>query len=220
MMERSSSHEIKSTWKEHIKNYEVPTVFKEELLKPYFSDLTLPGPLLDIGSGTGYFAEMFAAKGLAVTGIDQSPAVKRAGRLAKYVKGEGSQLPFKSGDFNSVLIINVLSAIDDEAERVKVLAEAKRVKSREASIYVVNSSEKMFAKQTTSDVLRFNRISDSRAHLRLKKVDGSYIEFDDHILSGQDMANYAKRAGLKIRETKDFVYQPEELEVYSLFVLE
>lgn len=208
--------EIKSNWKEHINHYETPTIFKDTLLKPYFNNLQIKEPLLDVGCGTGYFSELLASKGIKVIGIDQNP-VKIKNSLAKYQIGEASSLPFEDSSFGFVLLINVLSAIDDEEERISALNEAKRVKTKEGKIFVINANENLFNNIQSVEVTS-KRINNNYGHLKLKKIDGSYIEFDDYIISKEQMTKYATLTNLKLIEKKDFIYKPLNLNVYSLYI--
>lgn len=91
------------------------------------------GSVLDIGTGTGRMAELFAPRADHVTGLDKSPDMLRlararlqdlpAGRF-DLVQGDFTALPFADGDFDTVLFHQVLHyAPAPEA----VLAEAARV---------------------------------------------------------------------------------------------
>lgn len=99
---------------------------------PRVVDLSLEGVdaarVLDVGTGTGVFAEAFLARGLEVTGIDPNAdllSVARrfiaAGRLEV---GTAETLPFEDDSFDVVMMGHVLHETDDP---VRALSEAKRV---------------------------------------------------------------------------------------------
>jgi ubiquinone/menaquinone biosynthesis C-methylase UbiE len=83
--------------------------------------------MLDIGTGTGIFAEAFAVKGLDVTGIDPNPgliAIARRHAAGTFLVGTAENLPFEDRSFDIVLMGHVLHETDD---RAKALSEARRV---------------------------------------------------------------------------------------------
>ncbi len=99
-------------------------------------DLTVEGtPLhsvLDIGTGTGVFAEAFAQHGLAVTGIDVNPEMLDAARkflpAVDFRQAAAEDLPFPDETFDLAFLGLVLHETDDLK---KALQEAFRVsKSR------------------------------------------------------------------------------------------
>ncbi|HRL14013.1 MAG TPA: class I SAM-dependent methyltransferase [Aggregatilineales bacterium] len=84
--------------------------------------------VLDIGTGSGLFAEAFAARGLKVAGVDLREDMLEAAR--QYVpQGEFHQahmetLPFDNAQFDVVFMGLVLHEADDVA---RALQEARRV---------------------------------------------------------------------------------------------
>lgn len=91
------------------------------------------GSLLDIGTGTGRMAELFAPRSTHVTALDKSPEMLRIARArlqhlpankVDLVQGDFTALPFADALFDTVLFHQVLHyALDPET----VLAEAARV---------------------------------------------------------------------------------------------
>jgi SAM-dependent methyltransferase len=79
-------------------------------------------PFLEIGVGTGRFAEALKIK----YGIDSSVGVLRFAkkRGITVIRGKGEKLPFPSKSFGAVFIIVTLCFVD---EPIKVLEEASRV---------------------------------------------------------------------------------------------
>ncbi len=89
--------------------------------------LTAPR-VLDVGTGTGVFAEAFAARGLEVAGIDTSAALlQMAGRLvpgAEFIQASAEAIPYGDGAFDVAFLGHVLHETDDPAG---ALGEARRV---------------------------------------------------------------------------------------------
>lgn len=102
------------------------------------------GSLLDIGTGTGRMAELFAPRASHVTGLDKNPEMLRIARARlqslpadkiELVQGDFADLPFADGTFDTVLFHQVLHyAQVPEA----VLGEAARVTSGTGRIAIVD----------------------------------------------------------------------------------
>lgn len=94
-------------------------------------DLCLAGieaaTVLDVGTGSGIFAEAFIRKGLSVTGIDPNPEMlveaKKHAPSAEFLQAAVEQIPLKEKLFDLVFLSHVLHESDDVA---KALAESKR----------------------------------------------------------------------------------------------
>ena len=91
------------------------------------------GNLLDIGTGTGRMAELFAEKADHIVALDKSLAMLRVARAklqhlsaerVEVVQGDFSSLPFAPGSFDTVLFHQVLHFADSPAS---ALYEAARV---------------------------------------------------------------------------------------------
>jgi ubiquinone/menaquinone biosynthesis C-methylase UbiE len=87
--------------------------------------------VLDVGTGTGLFAEAFAAKGLAVAGIDPNrELLALAARLvpgAEFKEGTAEAIPYGDGSFDIAFLGQMLHEADDPAA---ALREARRVSTR------------------------------------------------------------------------------------------
>ena len=102
------------------------------------------GALLDVGTGTGRMAELFAPHAAHVTALDKSPEMLRLARArlqhlpadqVELVQGDFTALPFASGGFDTLLFHQVLHyAQAPEA----VLAEAARVTRPGGRVAVVD----------------------------------------------------------------------------------
>ena len=84
--------------------------------------------VLDVGTGTGVFAEAFAARGLEVAGIDPNAALLQvAGRLVpgtEFKQASAEAIPYGAGAFDVAFLGHVLHETDDPAG---ALGEARRV---------------------------------------------------------------------------------------------
>ncbi|HVB37367.1 MAG TPA: class I SAM-dependent methyltransferase [Vicinamibacterales bacterium] len=95
-------------------------------------DLCLEGltvkQALDVGTGTGVFAEAFANRGIETTGIDVNPDMVAAATgqvpAARFVTAPAEAPPFPDGTFDLVFLGHVLHETDDA---VGALKEAKRL---------------------------------------------------------------------------------------------
>lgn len=95
-------------------------------------DLCLEGirvnNVLDVGSGSGIFAEAFSNRGISVTGIDPNPEMLKAAKefvpAGTFLHGSVEQIPLKDRSFDLVFLGHVLHESDDIT---KALSESKRV---------------------------------------------------------------------------------------------
>lgn len=102
------------------------------------------GSLLDVGTGTGRMAELFAPRARRVTAFDKSPEMLRIARArlqllpadsTELVQGDFTALPFAEADFDTVLFHQVLHYAQ---EPETVLAEAARVTRSGGRVAVVD----------------------------------------------------------------------------------
>jgi len=90
--------------------------------------LTGDSALLDAGCSSGVFAELAAAQGASVMGIDACNALldlaRRRVPRAAFFEGELEELPFVEKTFDAVTVLNTLQYV---ASPLRVLMEARRV---------------------------------------------------------------------------------------------
>ncbi len=104
----------------------------DRLEVPRVATLSIEGlnatTVLDVGTGTGVFAEAFAELGLAVTGLDVNGELLAAARehvpTAEFKEGTAEQLPFPDRSFDLVFLGLVLHETDSA---LAALQEARRV---------------------------------------------------------------------------------------------
>jgi ubiquinone/menaquinone biosynthesis C-methylase UbiE len=95
-------------------------------------DLCLEGAdvqtVLDVGTGSGLFAEAFAQRGLAVAGVDTKAEMVEAARTyvpaGRFQEAPAEALPYPNAAFDLVFMGLVLHESD---EPLRVLGEARRV---------------------------------------------------------------------------------------------
>lgn len=115
----------------------------EDALAAALGDAPL-GRVLDIGTGTGRMAELFAERADHVVALDKSPAMLRVARArlqhlggerVEMVQGDFASLPLGDGSVDTVLFHQVLHFAQDPAE---ALCEAARVTRGGGRIAVVD----------------------------------------------------------------------------------
>jgi ubiquinone/menaquinone biosynthesis C-methylase UbiE len=91
--------------------------------------------MLDVGTGTGVFAEAFAAQGIAVTGIDVNAELLASARAylpaAKFLEAPAESMPFPDRYFDLAFFGLVLHETDDALAALK---EARRVTRERVAI--------------------------------------------------------------------------------------
>ena len=104
------------------------------------ADLALEGleasAALDVGTGSGLFAEAFARRGLAVSGVDANPEMLPAAQAhvpqGDFHPGTAEKLPFVNASFDLVFLGHVLHETDQPLQALK---EARRVSRRRVAVY-------------------------------------------------------------------------------------
>jgi ubiquinone/menaquinone biosynthesis C-methylase UbiE len=91
--------------------------------------------VLDIGTGSGLFAEAFYEKGLEAAGTDINPEMVKAAKAfvpaGRFEVAPAESLPFDDKAFDMVFMGCVFHEVDDP---VQTLAEAKRVAKKRIAI--------------------------------------------------------------------------------------
>ncbi len=82
--------------------------------------------ILDVACGSGIYTDYLATQGYDVWGIDLVGEFIEKAKITKkgnFVQGEADKLPFADGEFDTVLLFDILEHGDD----IAILREAKRV---------------------------------------------------------------------------------------------
>jgi SAM-dependent methyltransferase len=91
--------------------------------------------MLDVGTGTGLFAQSFCAHGLAVSGVDVNPAMLAAARAfvpaGEFREGTAEALPYPDNSFDLIFLGLVLHESD---EILTALKETWRVARKRVCI--------------------------------------------------------------------------------------
>ena len=108
---------------ERLARMEVDRVVEQAL-----AGMNRPATMLDIGTGSGVFAEKFAALGIRVTGVDVNPEMLPAASehvpTGEFHEGVAEKLPFPDGSYDMVFMGLLLHETDDP---LSALREAHRV---------------------------------------------------------------------------------------------
>ena len=91
--------------------------------------------VLDVGTGSGIFAEAFSKRGIEITGIDPNPEMLKAAKefvpTGTFLSGTVEEIPLEDKTFDLVFLGHVLHESDD---LIKALSESKRVAKRKVCI--------------------------------------------------------------------------------------
>ena len=84
--------------------------------------------VLDVGTGSGIFAEAFSKRGMNVTGIDPNPEMLKAAKefvsTGTFLQGTIEKIPLEDKSFDLVFLGHVLHESDN---LIKALSESKRI---------------------------------------------------------------------------------------------
>jgi ubiquinone/menaquinone biosynthesis C-methylase UbiE len=102
-------------------------------------DLCLEGiqatNVLDVGIGSGIFAEAFSKRGMNVTGIDPNPEMLKAAKefvpTGTFLEGIVEEIPLKD---NSIDIVYLGHVLHESGDIIKALSESKRVAKQKVCI--------------------------------------------------------------------------------------
>ncbi len=186
-------------------------------MRPYFEGVDLKEPILDAGCGTGYFADILCNRGYKVSGIDLN------GQLENNDKFDFKQvdiIKFETDKkFETILLINILATASPD-DRLKIFFKIKELKTEDGIAYVINTCAKLFGSDFDSESLSGHKTSEGRVKVRVELINGEFIEFEDYLVTEEEIKEMCAAVGLRIIEKKDF--KPEELEkpIYELYLLE
>jgi len=96
------------------------------------------GSVLELGCGTGHFTRWLSDEGLAVVGLDLSPAMLAEAQAldgVPLVRGDARRLPFADGAFDMTAFITTLEFLERPGE---ALVEALRVTRHGVLLGVLN----------------------------------------------------------------------------------
>jgi ubiquinone/menaquinone biosynthesis C-methylase UbiE len=107
----------------------------ERVVSSALEGLNAARTVLDVGTGSGLFAEQFVKSGLVVTGLDANaemlPVAKQYVPFGTFKEGVAEQLPYPDGSFDLVFMGLLLHEADDP---LAALSEARRVARQRLAI--------------------------------------------------------------------------------------
>ncbi|MEI7498603.1 MAG: methyltransferase domain-containing protein [Candidatus Falkowbacteria bacterium] len=213
---KTETNEQRIDWSEILHKYETPTVFKDELLRPYFEQVSLEEPIIDVGCGKGYFSHLLCERGYKVSGIDLNS------QLQSDEKFDFQKVDFTAIEtnrkFNTVLLVNILTTASF-SDRLKILKKIKEIKTEEGIAYVVNTNANLFGSELDSESLSIRKVGENKYNLKIKLVDEQYIEFDDYVITQEEMERMCQEAGLQIIERKDLKSKEQDKPIYEVYLL-
>jgi ubiquinone/menaquinone biosynthesis C-methylase UbiE len=102
----------------------------DRLVDQLFRGLPRGAAILDVGCGTGEHLKRALSLGLKASGVEPAPAMLAAARRdvpgARIEDGVATSLPFRDGEFDAVIMIEVLRYLD-RSDTELALREARRV---------------------------------------------------------------------------------------------
>ena len=148
----------------------IPPEIMRKLLDTMKEQFAVCRTILDVGTGTGRFAEYFNDAGFNVVGIDLSLSMMAKAReknLRNLVQADAHRLPFRDRTFDGALLIHVLHLVHDW---VQVVHEVGRV-TRKMVVAEVEGGEGFSPKTRYLELRRelgcpLNRFNDGEAGLR------------------------------------------------------
>ena len=100
------------------------------LVDEVYASVPKGGKVLDVGCGTGEHLQRALKAGLKAYGVEPAPGMLDVARrdvpAAEIKQGVATELPFKDGQFDLVIMVEVLRYLD-RADTDKALKEARRV---------------------------------------------------------------------------------------------
>jgi SAM-dependent methyltransferase len=209
--------EIEKSWNTLLKSYGVPTFAKKDILEPLFIKQIYLEPVLDAGCGTGFFSNLLAERGLDVISIDKNLDETKL-KVKRVVKVDIEKFDFKGKEIGDILLINVLSCVESK-KRIAILKNLKRIKSPASRIFVINTSEKIGRADFKSEYIQVKKVASGVVHLINKKIDNTFIEFDDYLIGSDEFLQYCDEVGLTILSKDELCFPTEKNAIFDFFVL-
>jgi ubiquinone/menaquinone biosynthesis C-methylase UbiE len=133
--------------------------------------------VLDVGVGSGLFAESFSRRGLQVSGVDINPQMVHAARQfvpeGDFRESTAEALPFQDASFDLVFMGLLLHESD---QPLKVLQEARRVTCRRVCILEWSYIEEEFG-PPLADRLNSNEIAKLAQQAGYSHLESSKLNY-------------------------------------------
>jgi len=138
--------------------------------------LKIARSVLDVGTGSGLFAEQFSVRGLKVTGLDANPEMLPAARRyvpkGTFKEGIAEKLPFPDRSFDLVFMGLLLHETDDPVTAMK---EAHRVALKRVAILEWPDEDQEFGPRR-EDRLSQKKLFSLAEQAGFKKVTSHFLE--------------------------------------------
>ena len=170
--------------------------------------------ILDIGTGTGRFAQFFEESGFSVVGVDVSTPMMiqaRAKGVRNLVQADAQHLPFRDHSFDASVMIHVLHLVSDW---VKTINEAGRVTRKifmsEAGDAIGFSARQRYLELRKEIGYPLNRLNDSEFGLRklvAPKVVFSAGDYWTEVDADEDIAAFEARRSSVMWDVPETIHQ-------------
>lgn len=158
-----------------------------------------PGRVLEPGCGPGVVSPLLSDQGLEAFGLDLSAGQLRTAAASDprslYVQGDLRSLPYKTGVFDTVMLLGVLEYVEEPEQ---VLRELARVMSHRGRLIVTVPNSLGLARLWTQHVyLRLSRLA--------KRLLGRPVPaYSRRLYSAQTLRSLLASAGLRCGDTRFF----------------
>jgi len=133
--------------------------------------------ILDLGCGDGlctaFLREYFPnseLQGLDVSEQSIQVAVRRDITGAKFTTYDGSQIPFKDGSFNIIMLAGVLHHVVEVQKQIHIIKECQRVLKREGMFFIFEHNPLNPITRRIVDDCPFDKNAKLINHIRMNKL--------------------------------------------------
>lgn len=208
---------LEKSWKNLLKEYEVPSYAKKYIVEPLLLKQHYAEPILDAGCGTGYFSNLLSARGYKVIAIDKNLDESQLYSWKKIKTNIESFNP-KGKKIGDILLINVLSCLEPE-KRLAVLRNLKKIKLRGSKIFVINASAKMENTKFKSGIIKINNRSKGLVNMSVKRCDDTFLTFNDYMITDYEFKGYCTSTDLEVLAQQELFFKQEKFPIFDFYIL-
>ena len=212
---------ISPEWEKLSKEYSCPTIIKDKVITPFLlskelEDCYINKSVLDAGCGPGHIAksilEKFNVK--SFTAMDYSESFVKYAKDLKinseikptFSIGDVRKLPFNDSIFDVVLSINTVPVMSNINDLTKLIQESKRVLNKSGILLLVTTNDKAILSDKFNENFQVELLEKEstpiKCKLKVKKTDGSFIEFFDLCWTGKEIVRILEKESFKISFVK------------------